>query len=79
MTVRNLLNAYLGEYKFIRILDYIGDDSSIGADLDEDYERIGVYPGMNAIPECVMLRKVEYFSTDPGDYSQEITIFLASR
>lgn len=67
MTVRQFINAFLGSYNFITVLDYIGDPNAIGADLEEDYGKIGVYPNMRTIPESVLNRKVEYFNIDNGD------------
>ena len=75
MTVRQLLNSFLNDFSFIRINDYIGDNS-IGADLETDYGKIGLYPDMCEIPDCVIDRKVEYFGIEPGDYGNEVVIYL---
>lgn len=79
MTVKQFLNAYINEWSFVKINDFIGDTSSIGADLETDYDRIGVYPDMRAIPESVLSRKVEYFGIESGDYGNEIVIYLESK
>lgn len=79
MTVRQLLNAYINEWHFVKVNDFIGDTSSIGADLEEDYGRIGVYPDMRTIPESVLSRKVEYFGIESGDYGNEVVIYLESK
>lgn len=67
MTVRSFINSFLGSYRFITIMDYIGDPSAIGADLEEDYGKIGTYPDIRNIPSSVIERKVEYFNIDNGD------------
>lgn len=72
MTVREFINAFLGSFKFVTVLDYIGDVNAIGADLEEDYGKIGTYPDMRAVPDSVLSRKVEYFNIENSD----ITIYL---
>ena len=79
MTVRQFLNAYINEWSFVKINDFIGDTSSIGADLEEDYDGIGVYHDIRFIPESVLSRKVEYFGIESGDYGNEIVIYLESK
>ena len=78
MTVRQFLNAYISEWNFVRINEYIGDNS-IGADLETDYGRIGVYPDMRTIPDSVLSRNIEYFGIESGDYGSEIAIYLESK
>ena len=75
MTVRQFINSFLGSFKFITILDYIGDMSAIGADLEEDYGKIGTYPDMRWIPASVIERKMEYFTIEDG----EIIIYLMAK
>lgn len=72
MTVRSFINSFLGSYRFITIMDYIGDYSAIGADLEEDYGKIGTYPDIRNIPSSVIERKIEYFNIEDGN----ITIYL---
>jgi len=72
MTVRSFINSFLGSYRFITIMDYIGDYSAIGADLEEDYGEIGTYPDIRNIPSSVIERKIEYFNIEDGT----ITIYL---
>lgn len=75
MTIREFLNSYINFIKSIAIFEYIGDASSIGADLEEDYEEVGTYRDRRYIPEDVMIRKVEYFNIENGD----ITIWMERR
>ena len=79
MTVRQLLIAYLNTWNFVRINDFIGDTSEIGADFETDYGKIGLYADMREIPNCVIDRKVEYFGTESGDYGNEIVIYLEAK
>lgn len=72
MTIRQFLNSYINLIKSIAVFEYIGDASSIGADLEEDYEEVGTYRDRRYIPENVMIRKVEYFNIENGD----ITIWM---
>ena len=72
MTIRQFLSSYINFIKSIAIFEYIGDASSIGADLEEDYEEVGPYRDRRYIPENVMIRKVEYFNIENGD----ITIWM---
>ena len=72
MTIRQFLSSYINFIKSIAIFEYIGDASSIGADLEEDYEEVGTYSDRRYIPENVMIRKVEYFNIENGD----ITIWM---
>ena len=67
MTIRQFLNSYINFIKSIAVYEYIGDASSIGADLEEDYEEVGTYRDRRYIPENVMIRKVEYFNIENGD------------
>ena len=67
MTVKDFINAYLGSWNFIIVKDFIGDFSEIGADLETDYGKIGIYPDMKWIPESVLSRKIEYFNIENGD------------
>ena len=75
MTVRQFINSFLGDFKAITILDYIGDFSAIGADLEEDYEKNGSYSDMRSIPASVIERKMEYFTIEDG----EIIIYLMAK
>lgn len=72
MTIRQFLNSYINFIKSIAVFEFIGDASSIGADLEEDYEEVGTYRDRRYIPENVMIRKVEYFNIENGD----ITIWM---
>lgn len=72
MTIRQFLSSYINFIKSIAVFEYIGDASSIGADLEEDYEEVGIYRDRRYIPENVMIRKVEYFNIENGD----ITIWM---
>ncbi len=72
MTIRQFLSSYINFIKSIAVFEYIGDTSSIGADLEEDYEEVGIYRDRRYIPENVMIRKVEYFNIENGD----ITIWM---
>ena len=72
MTVRQFLNAYINEWHFVKVNGFIGDTSSIGADLETDYGRIGCYADMRNIPDSVIDRKIEYFSIE----NYEITLYL---
>ena len=72
MTIRQFLSSYINFIKSIAVFEYIGDASSIGADLEEDYEEVGTYRDRRYIPESVMIRKVEYFDIENGN----ITIWL---
>jgi hypothetical protein len=72
MTIRQFLSSYINFIKSIAIFEYIGDASSIGADLEEDYEEVGTYRDRRYIPENVMIRKVEYFNIENG----KITIWM---
>lgn len=67
MTVRDFINAFLGSFNFVTVLDYIGDVNAIGADLEEDYGEIGTYPDMRVIPESVLSRMVEYFNIEDSN------------
>ena len=69
MTIRQFLSSYINYIKSIAVFEYIGDASSIGADLEEDYEEVGIYRDRSYIPENVMIRKVEYFDIENGDIS----------
>ena len=69
MTIRQFLSSYINYIKSIAVFEYIGDASSIGADLEEDYEEVGIYRDRSYIPENVMIRKVEYFNIENGDIS----------
>lgn len=72
MTIRQFLSSYINFIKSIAVFEYIGNASSIGADLEEDYEEVGIYRDRSYIPEDVMIRKVEYFNIENGD----ITIWM---
>lgn len=72
MTIRQFLNSYINFIKSIAVFEFIGDASSIGADLEEDYEEVETYRDRRYIPENVMIRKVEYFNIENGD----ITIWM---
>jgi hypothetical protein len=63
MRVKNLIRAYLGEQNAICIYRYIGDANSIGADPDEDYERVLVAYNLKDC-EAFWDKEVEYFGTD---------------
>ena len=70
MTVIRFFDAYIGEYNFVRIRDYIGDNS-IGADPEEDYNETS-FSSWHDIPSEILARKLEYFDIEAGT----ITIWL---
>ncbi len=75
MTVKQFLNAYINEWHFVKVNDFIGDTSEIGADLETDYGLIGCYADMRNIPDSVIDRKIEYFNIENYD----ITLYLKSK
>jgi hypothetical protein len=72
MNVRQFLNAFTGHWNNVRILEFIGDFRTIGADPEEDYAEVGNYTAMFEIPDAVKTRKVEYFDVE----NAEIIIWL---
>jgi hypothetical protein len=72
MTIRDFINAYIGFFEQIKIMEYTGDYSAIGADLEEDYEVKATYKDFRDIPKEILSRNVEYFDID----ADVITIWM---
>ena len=70
-TLKSFLNACI-DFRSVKVMDFIGDYNTPGADLEEDYGEIFNYTDMRLIPDSVLARKVEYFSMENG----EIVVYL---
>lgn len=67
MTVRELFNAYVGNYESIKLYQYDADRNNIGADLEEDY--IEIYNGKyRFMPEEYRNMKIEYFTVEEYNF-----------
>ena len=66
MTIRMLLNAFLGDYKELIVMEYSGP-VTIGADLEEDYTEIFRIDYRRLVPADIQDKNVEYFGTQDGN------------